>query len=148
MVDWIETLDAHWLWLILGVILATAEIIAPGFFLIWLASAAILTGVVCFLLPIPLAGQIGLFAVLSVVAVYAARRWFILNPIESADPKLNDRGARLIGEIVTVVEPIGEGEGRVKVGDSLWDAEGPNAVIGTKVRIIGSEGSRLSVEPV
>ena len=148
MVEWLELLAPHWLWLILGLALATAEIIIPGFFLIWLSGAAIVTGVVSFLLPIPLAGQIGLFAVLSVIAVYAARRWLILNPIESSDPKLNDRGARMIGDVVTVVEAIGNGEGRVKVGDSVWNARGAAAKIGDHVRIIGSEGSMLIVEMV
>jgi inner membrane protein len=148
MLEWIETLAPHWLWLILGLILATAEIIIPGFFLIWLAGAAIATGVISFIVPIPLAGQVGLFAILSVIAVYAARRWLILNPIESTDPKLNDRGARLIGDVVTVVEAIGNGEGRIKVGDSVWSARGAPANIGDHVRIIGSQGSILIVEMV
>ena len=51
-------------------------------------------------------GLIG--AVLAVAAVYAGRRWFAMNPIESSDPNLNDRGARLIGETVTVVEAIAD----------------------------------------
>ena len=37
-------LYAHWWWLVAAVVLAIAEIIAPGIFLIWLAAAAGLTG--------------------------------------------------------------------------------------------------------
>mgnify|MGYP001418022760 CR=1 FL=1 len=106
MIDWINGLDAHWFWLIVGGLLGIAEILIPGFFLIWLSVAAIVTGIVAFVLPISMTAQVALFAVLAVATVYAGRRWFALNPIESTDPNLNDRGARLIGELVLVVEAI------------------------------------------
>ena len=59
---------------------------------------------------------------------------------------LNDRVARLIGQVVTVVEPIASGQGRVKVGDGEWLASGPDAPAGAKVRIIGGRGGSLDVE--
>ena len=37
-------LDPGWLWLIGGVILLIAEVIAPGFFLVFIGAAAIATG--------------------------------------------------------------------------------------------------------
>jgi inner membrane protein len=148
MSDWLSHLTGHWFWLSLGVLLGAAEIVAPGFFLIWLGTAAIVTGLIAFVLPISFALQVGLFAVLSIVAVYAARRWFKDNPIESDDPKLNNRGARLTGEIVTVVEAIESSRGRVKVGDGVWLARGGDAAVGTRVRVTGSDGSTLMVEAV
>jgi len=147
MIDWINNLEPHWFWLVLGGLLGIAEILVPGFFLIWLAVAAIVTGLVAFLTPISMTLQIAMFAVLAVAAVYAGRRWFAVNPIESSDPNLNDRGARLIGETVTVVEAIADGRGRVKVGDSVWNAKGSDAAEGAKVRVTGSEGATLLVEP-
>lgn len=146
MMDWINGWDADWFWLVAGVVLAIAEILVPGFFMIWLAAAAIATGLIAMLLPIAMPLQILLFAVLAVAAVYAGRRWFALNPIESSDPKLNDRGARLVGETVTVVEAISNGRGRVKVVDGVWIAKGPDAAVGANVRVTGSDGSTLLVE--
>ena len=146
MMDWINGWDADWFWLVAGVVLAIAEILVPGFFMIWLAAAAIATGLIAMHLPITMPLQILLFAVLAVAAVYAGRRWFALNPIESSDPKLNDRGARLVGETVTVVEAISNGRGRVKVGDGVWIAKGPDAAVGANVRVTGSDGSTLLVE--
>lgn len=146
MTEWLGNFTGHWFWLSLGVVLAAAEIVAPGFFLIWLAVAAIITGLLAWVVPIPAALQVGLFAVIAVAAVYAGRRWFKMNPIESDDPNLNDRGARLIGELVTVVEAIDGGQGRVKVGDSVWSARGPDTPVGSRVRVTGSNGSMLSVE--
>ena len=145
---WVETLDAHWAWLILAAALATAEVLVPGFFLIWFALAAFATGLIALFLPVPVAIQLVLFAAFAVVSVYAGRRWFKMNPIESADPKLNDRGARMVGEIVTVVEAIEAGGGRVKVGDSVWNAKGPDTAVGAKVRISALDGGAVVVEPL
>ena len=38
-------IDPGWLWLIGGVLLLIAEVIAPGFFLVFIGAAAIATGV-------------------------------------------------------------------------------------------------------
>ena len=144
--DWLNTLEPHWFWLILAALLGSAEILVPGFFLIWLGIAALITGLAAWFLPISVTVQGLLFAALAVASVYAGRRWFAQNPIESDDPKLNDRGARLAGEIVTVVEAISNGRGRVKVGDSVWNARGPDTVSGAHVRVTGADGAVLLVE--
>ena len=146
MMDWINGWDPDWFWLVAGVVLAIAEILVPGFFMIWLAAAAIATGLIAMFIPIAMPFQVLLFAALAVAAVYAGRRWFVRNPIESTDPKLNDRGARLVGETVTVVEASSNGRGRVKVGDGVWIAKGPDAAVGANVRVTGSDGSTLLVE--
>lgn len=145
--DWTTALEGRWLWLSLGIVLGAAEMLAPGFFLIWLAAAAILTGLVAWLLPISMTVQIVLFAILAIGLVQAGRRWFRGNPIESDDPLLNDRGARMVGDVVIVVEPIKSGTGRVTVGDSVWTANGPDTPVGARVRITGVHGSTLQVEP-
>ena len=146
MMDWINGWDPDWFWLVAGVVLAIAEILVPGFFMIWLAAAAIATGLIAMFIPIAMPFQVLLFAALAVAAVYAGRRWFVRNPIESTDPKLNDRGARLAGETVTVVQALSTGRGRVKVGDGVWIAKGPDAAVGANVRVTGSDGSTLLVE--
>ena len=115
-------------------------------FLIWLAGAALITGVVTWLVPIGLPAQIVLFAVLAIVAVFAGKRYLRSNPIEGADPKMNDRGARLVGEVVVVTHAIDSGSGRVKQGDGEWLARGPDAEPGTKMRVSGHDGVVLLVE--
>jgi inner membrane protein len=136
----------HWHWLALGGLLAIAEMIAPGFFMIWLAAAAVVTGLLSFVLPISASLQMVMFAILSVAAVLVARRWMEANPTISADPLLNDRAARLVGQVVTVVEPISAAGGRVKVGDGVWSARGAAAEIGTELRVAGVESGVLVVE--
>jgi membrane protein implicated in regulation of membrane protease activity len=143
---WVEALDAHWHWLAIGLLLAAAEMAAPGVFLIWLSGAALITGVVTWLVPIGLPTQIVLFAVLAIVSVFLGKRYLRANPIVGADPKMNDRGARLIGEVVVVTHAIDSGSGRVKQGDSEWLARGPDAEPGTKMRVSGHDGVVLIVE--
>lgn len=140
-------LDAHWMWLLAAVVLGIAELAVPGAFLIWIAAAAALTGVAALLLGIELGPQLLLFALLSVACVLLGRR-YAGTSAASADPMLNDRAARLVGETVLVVEPIRDGRGRVKVGDGVWPARGADAEAGARVRVTGADGTCLRVEPV
>ncbi|WP_397605098.1 NfeD family protein [Sphingorhabdus sp.] len=146
MAEWLDTISTHWFWLSLGLILGVAEMVAPGFFLMWLGLAALIVGILDYFLPITLAYQVAMFAILSVLTVFAGKKFLQKNPIESDDVNLNDRGARMTGEIVTVVEPITNGHGRVKVGDSVWNARGMDAAMGANVRVIGADGAVLLVE--
>jgi inner membrane protein len=141
-------LDAPWLWLIGGVLLGIAEMVLPGVYLMWIGGAAVLTGVLSLLLPIGIAAQFAIFAVTTIAAIYVGRRFLVANPIASADPMLNDKGARLVGSIVTAVEPVDALQGRVKVGDGVWSAKGAEAAIGDRLRVIGAEGVVLVVERV
>ncbi|WP_430446027.1 NfeD family protein [Sphingorhabdus contaminans] len=148
MAEWLDSISTHWFWLSLGLILGAAEMVAPGFFLMWLGLAAIIVGVLDYFLPITVAFQVAMFAVLSVLTVFAGKKFLANNPIETDDPKLNDRGARLTGEIVTVVEAIADGHGRVKVGDTVWAARGTDAALGSRVRVTGADGAVLRVEGI
>jgi membrane protein implicated in regulation of membrane protease activity len=146
MAEWLDTISTHWFWLSLGLLLGVAEMVAPGFFLMWLGLAALIVGGLDYFLPITVAYQVAMFATLSVLTVFAGKKFLQENPIETEDAKLNDRGARLTGEIVTVVEAITNGHGRVKVGDSVWSARGVDAAIGSRVRVTGADGAVLLVE--
>lgn len=140
------SIELHWAWLALGLLLAVGEMTIPGVFLIWMAGAAVLTGLISWLVPFSVPLQIVLFAVLSVAAVLVGRNYLRTNPIVPADPKMNDRGARAVGETVVVTQVIEGGEGRVKLGDSEWIAKGPDAEPGTRMRVASHDGSVLMVE--
>jgi membrane protein implicated in regulation of membrane protease activity len=146
--DWLTGLQAHWVWLTLGVVLAGLEMLVPGVYLIWLAVAAIITGVLTGLLHLSLPVQVIDFVFLSLIAAYSARRFLRDSPIASADPLMNRRGARMVGETALVVQAIEHGSGRVHIGDSEWIARGPDVAVGERVRITGSDGASLLVEPV
>lgn len=142
----LDGLDPHWTWLALGLVLAALEMAVPGVFLIWMAGAALITGLVTWVFPIGTAWQIVLFAVLAIVSVFSGKRFLRSNPVVGADPKMNDRGARAVGEMVIVTHAIDGGGGRVKLGDSEWLAKGPDAAPGTRMRVAAHDGAVLMVE--
>ncbi len=141
-------IDPHWLWLIGGVILLIAEVIAPGFFLMFIGAAAVATGLLALLLPIGVAVQLALFAILALTVVrFGGRRAYASRYDHTSDPLLNDRVGRLLGRVVVVVQPVDANGGRVRVGDSDWSARGGPAAIGDRVRIVDVDGNCLKVEP-
>lgn len=141
-------LDPAWLWLIGGVVLLIAELIAPGFFLMFIGAAAVATGLLSLLLPLATAFQLGIFAVLAVAIVrIGGRRAYASRYDHSSDPLLNNPTARLLGRVVVVSEPVDRNGGRVRVGDGEWSARGGPAAIGDRVRIVDIDGNCLKVEP-
>lgn len=146
--NFLEGLDAGWLWLIGGVLLLIAEVIAPGFFLVFIGAAAMATGLFTVLFGLGVAPQLALFAVYAVIALMVGRKVYGNRHSESTDPLLNDPSGRLVGKTVTVVSPVDEHGGRVRVGDGEWSARGGPAETGERVRIIGVDGNCLRVEAV
>lgn len=136
-------------WLAAAILLGIAELLIPGVFLIFLAVAAAITGLALFALPeLPLIMQVGSFAAWSIVSVTIGRRWYRDYPLETSDPMLNDRAARVIGATVVMAEPIVDGAGRAVLGDGTWPATGPDAAAGTRMRIVAVENGVLRLEPI
>lgn len=148
MSDWLAE-QAGFIWLIVAALLAICELMLPGVYLTFLALGAAATGVLALVFPeLGAIGQFISFAAWSTVAVLVGKRWYGANPVPSADPDLNNRAARMIGQSVTIVEPISGGTGRVRVGDGEWPAEGPDLPVGAKVRIVDVRGGVVVVEAV
>ena len=141
-----NNIDPGWLWLTGGVLLLILEVIAPGFFLVFIGAAAMMTGLFALLFGLGTAPQFALFALYSVIAVFVGRKFYANRTSDSTDPLLNDRAGRLVGRVVTVVEAVDDHSGRVRVGDSDWSARGGPAAAGERVRITGIDGNCLKVE--
>jgi membrane protein implicated in regulation of membrane protease activity len=139
-------IDPGWLWLIGGVLLLILEVIAPGFFLVFLGAAAMATGLFTLLFGLGTAPQLALFALYAVIAVLVGRRFYGNRSADSTDPLLNDRAGRLVGKVVVVVAAVDDHGGRVRVGDGEWSARGGPAAAGERVRITGIDGNCLKVE--
>ena len=139
-----------WYWFILASILGIIEILAPGVFFLWLALAALITGVIALIIPsMDSSLQMIIFGVLSVVTVYIAWKYMRKNPPKATDqPLLNQRSAQYVGKTYTLVNAISGGSGRIKLGDSTWRVEGPDAPVGSTVKVIGYDGPNLHVEIV
>jgi hypothetical protein len=141
-------IEPHWLWLLVAIVLGIAELVVPGVFLIWFAAAAAATGLATLAFGLPVAFQLVLFALFAIAAVYGGRMLYARNPAPTSDPLLNDRAARLHGETLVLAEAIENGRGRVRVGDGVWSCRGPDSPAGSRVRVVGADGSCLRVERI
>ncbi len=139
-----------WNWMVLGFILLALEIVIPGVFLLWIGVGAILTGAVS----LQLWGwpfwvwqvQVLLFLVLAVGSVFVGRRIMQAQEAGSDQPLLNKRAEQLVGRTAMLSEPIREGQGRIKLGDTLWMVSGPDLPAGAHVRVVAARDSELVVE--
>lgn len=138
--------DAGW-WLIAAALLAMAELVVPGVFLAFFAIAAAITGALALLFPgLGIIGELIAFSAWSIVCVVIGKRWYDEGRVGSADPMLNDRAARMLGEPALVVEAIAGGRGRVRIGDGEWPASGPDLPFGTRARVVAVEDGVVRVE--
>jgi membrane protein implicated in regulation of membrane protease activity len=92
--------------------------------------------------------QLVSFSVLAIATVFLVRRYAGRASAPSDEPGLNTRSLRYVGRVFTVAEPIVDGRGKVRVGDGLWLAEGPDLPAGTRVKVVGVNATVLIVEPV
>ena len=140
-----------WNWMVLGFALLAAEILVPGVFLLWIGIAAIATGALSLWLWEWSAWtwqvQVLAFLALSLVAAFAGKRVMGNGRTESDEPLLNRRDEQLVGRTAVLVEPISEGVGRIRLGDTLWRVTGPDLPAGSRVRLAAARGGELVVEP-
>lgn len=147
MLQTIEQLGG-WSWLILAGLLLLVELTAPGIFFLWLALAAMVIGVITFIVDLPWQADVLLFAALSVLFVLVLRPRFQGKLYSSDDTNLNQRMLSYVGRIYNLSSPITNGRGRLSIDDTLWEISGPDLEAGTKVRIKGIDGTRFIVEQV
>jgi membrane protein implicated in regulation of membrane protease activity len=135
-----------WNWLIFGVLLMALELAAPGMFLFWLGLAALLTGLLSFVVLPSWQIQILMFAVLAAAAVPLWRRVARGSLAASkSNPFLNKRTDALVGRVFTLERPIIDGAGTVRIDDTIWRVAGPDTPAGSRVRIVRADGASLTV---
>jgi membrane protein implicated in regulation of membrane protease activity len=145
-----ENLVNNYGWWLVALVLIGAEMILPGYFLLWIGIAAAAMGIIVLAAPnlAPIA-QAVLFALLSIAACLAY--WRFVRPLaeqRNDQPLLNRRGKKLVGERFVLIEPIVNGRGKVKVGDGQWLAEGPDLPAGSEVEVIAVDGTTLRVRAI
>ncbi|WP_262965328.1 NfeD family protein [Methylobacter psychrophilus] len=142
-----ELVFVFWYWWVIALILLVVEILAPGFFFLWMAISGVVTGALVLLIPvITINMQVLIFSVLSVVTIILWKLYGKKYPITSDHPLLNKRGTQYIGRVFSLYEPIKNGEGKIKVDDSIWKVHGEDCDINTQVKVIAIRGTVFDVE--
>ena len=135
-----------WNWLILAVVLLTLESLIPGVHFLWFGIAAAVIGVLALVTGFAWPVQVLAFVLLSVVVVFWVRRYVRPDMTISDLPDLNVRGQQYVGRSLVVEQAIQNGRGKVRVGDTLWTAEGPDSPAGARVTVKEAKGNVLVVE--
>ena len=126
------------------------EVFAPGAFILWLGIApAAVGGLVCARCR-RWAGNTSS----SCSPCFGRSVFSIWRRLPSArsrsdtdQPTLNRRGEQYIGRTFTLDEPIINGLGKIRVDDSTWKIEGEDCASGTRIKVVGAEGTLLRVAP-
>ena len=135
-----------WIFAIGSVVVAIAELHYPGYYLIWISAGGAITALASFAFDLSLAAQIGIFILacsLSCICGYFVYQR-IITASKSGTP-LNERNLQMVGAKGVVAEALENGHGKVRLGDSVWLAEGPNLKIGTPVIVTGVRGTVVLV---
>lgn len=132
-------------WLTGGLLAFFAEVLLPGAFLLWIGIAAMLVGGVTWLLGIGFGAQVAQFAVTAPVSILLAQRR--IRRVKRRDINLPENF--LVGRSVTALG-FASGEGRVRLGDSDWQARvaagSPEPKQGALLRVVAVEGTVLVVK--
>lgn len=109
------------IWLALGLVLIAAEVMAGEFVLLMLGGGALAAAGVSFLVPdSPLVGGI-VFAVASVLLLFAVRPALRRKLERSVDSSVMHSKA-LVGSAAIVIARVDGQGGRIKIGGELWSA--------------------------
>jgi membrane protein implicated in regulation of membrane protease activity len=144
----LTNLTMHYGWWLLALVLIGAELLGPGFFMLWIGMAAAAMGVILMFLPeLSFLVQAILFVALALISCYVYWHFVRSAAGETSDqPRLNRRAEQHVGKRYVLDTAIINGRGKVKVGDSSWLAEGPDLPAGSEVEVIATDGSTLKVK--
>jgi len=135
-------------WLALAALLIAIEMIMPTQYLMWPGVAAAVVGLAGFVLDMPFAGEIALFAVMSAGLVVISNRFLPASsgPVAGS---LNQRMDQLVGRPAIVLEDFQHGAGPVTIGDTRWSAQaegGGDLKAGTRVTVVSADSTLLTVK--
>ena len=136
-----------WAWAGVAAVLGFAELHAPGAYFIWIALGAAITCAADALWGLPLTTQ--LVTVIAASALSCVCGYFVYRRLDKpgeATP-LNERARLMVGARGTVSAPIINGQGKVRLGDTVWPADGPDLPEGAHVVVRAVKGMRVLVEP-
>ena len=136
-----------WIWLAVAVTLLAVEAAFTTEWLLWPAAAAGLVALITALgLDFGPAFEVAVFSVVTVILTLFARR-FVQKVNPAAEPDINARDVRFVGQQARVVEPFVNGQGRVFISGAEWQAEiaAGEPPVGAFVTVTAAEGSILKV---
>jgi membrane protein implicated in regulation of membrane protease activity len=136
----------QWWWVIGGLTLLGLEILMPATYFLWFGVSAIIVGALSIVVDLSWQVQVIIFVVLAVVLVIVGRRFFANRRAGESDAPINRRSEGFLGQTFVLMEPIVNGVGRIRAGDTTWRVMGPDTGSGRQVQVVAVDGPLLTVE--
>lgn len=152
MLEWFNTQFAYWHWLVLGLLLVTAEIFVSGFILFWFGLAALFMGLLLLAVDMPFTLQLLLWAGLSIALLFM---WLKLIKPKSKNRTTSGMAMEaLTGQVGSVIESnVGKSRGKLRfpapiLGEDEWQFMSTSELaIGDRVTVVNISGNTLVVNP-
>jgi len=142
------SIQSHWIWLGIAVVLAVIEAFTLGLTTIWFAIAALVLVFLSFL-PIPIVYQVMIFLVISAVLLVFTRP-LAIKKFKTGKVKTNVDS--LAGKHALVTKQITEFDrGEVKLNGQIWSAkseDGSSLAEGTRCEVVRIEGVQAIVRVI
>ncbi|GMA31055.1 NfeD family protein [Litorihabitans aurantiacus] len=135
-------------WLALSLILGVVEVLIVDLLFLMFAGGA-LAATVAAALGAPLAVQVAVFAVVSVLLLVAIRPW-ALRRFRKQEPETATNVSALIGRDAVVLASVSGLAGRVKLAGEVWSArfDGTGELtVGSPVTVVAIDGATAVVAP-
>ena len=144
----ILTFFGPWTWFIIAIALLLLELLVSGVFILWFGIAALAVGIIDLIIPMSWQWEMSIFAVLSIVMVLVARPIIMARITDTSEqPNLNERNRQFIGKRYMLTDPIINGKGTLNISDTRWRITGKDMDANQWVRVTGTDGMTLLVEP-
>jgi len=135
-----------WSWMAFAAVLLAVEVSTGSGYLLWPAGSAAVVALVTPVLPGGFAGELTLFAGLTLVTSLLGRRFFPRK--HELGPDINDNFGRLVGKHGIAVSAFERGRGRVSIDGKEWAAlaeDGVEPALEQRVEVVAAEGAVLRV---
>ena len=148
MVDVLNEIVLWWHWIVFGLFLLVIELLTGTFFVLTLAIAAVLVGIISFLMIISFNSELFLWIVLSFVGISIWYKWLR----DKKHPKTGQSNYRFDtkGTVTKEIKPHKRGEVVFDIpvlGNTKWVATSDeDLMVGTRVKIVEVNGQLIKVK--
>lgn len=121
-------------WILAAVLLVISALMISGFFMIMsIGFAAFITGLIVFLIPIAVSGQVGIFLFLTVFCIIIWRQW--MKKKQNREAQEERVAQKYVGLQIELNEAIEDGVGSILINGTRWYVKGPDLPKGSRVII-------------
>ena len=139
-----------WYWIIIGIILITAEIFVPIFVVIWFGVSAIIIGCIDWIFPISFQVELTLWIVLSILFTVLWFKFFKEKTLTHSGQ--SDNNYDIKGVVTQKIDRENRGEVKFDspiLGDTKWVAFSDEKLsLGARVEIVDIKGQLIKVKGI